>query len=316
MMFFNIFAGFVLLFIGGESLVRGAVKIARDLKISPLIIGVTVVAYGTSSPELLITLQSVLKGFHEIALGNVIGSNIANILLVLGIAAVIYPIKVSKALVRFDLRYVFIASFALLFFVLSGSIGRIEGIIFIFILIVYTISTIKKHGREEVSEMENNPAEIEEQFFFLKVTFPVAIMLVVLGISYLSFGAHILVQGASNLARQFDISESVIAVTIVAIGGSAPELFTSVVAAMRKHSDLAIGNVIGSNLFNILGVLGISGLIRPISVVSTFSGFDIWVMVSAVILLYYFVRKKFVLSRLAGFIFLFFYALYIAFQIL
>lgn len=316
MAFVNILGGFFLLFIGGEMLVRGAITIAKKLNMSKLAIGVTIVAYGTSSPELLITLQAVLNGSHEIALGNVIGSNIANTLLVLGISSIIYAIHVEKELVKFDIRYLITASFALLFFVLTREIGRIEGLIFIAILIVYTVSTLSRHKAHHVQALENLPEEIEEQYYFLKVTNKNAWYFIALGIASLTYGGKILVTGAIILAERFGVSDGVVAVTIIAIGGSAPELATSIVAAIRKHSDIAIGNVLGSNIFNILGVLGISSLVSPIKTTFSIGSFDIWVLAFTSVLLYYFTSKKLSISRLNGVGFLVLYALYIAYQII
>lgn len=311
----QILTGLILLFLGGESLVRGAVKLAQKFNIPRLIIGITVVAYGTSSPELLITLQASLKNLNDIALGNVIGSNIANIFLVLGLVALLNPIIVEKKLIGFDLNYMIVTSFILFAFILTGELNFIKGIIFILILIVYTISTYKRHqsnqGKDIMAEQVN---EIEEQFFFLNLTNKLALILVITGVLMLSLGGHFLVKGASNLALNLGISEAAIAVTIVAIGGSAPELATSIIAAFRKHSDLAIGNVIGSNIFNILGVLGISSLISPISIGVSLAIFDIWVLLFATLLLSHYVNKKKAITFFNGITFLFFYLLYIIWQ--
>lgn len=311
----QILTGLTLLFLGGESLVRGAVKLAQKFNIPRLIIGITVVAYGTSSPELLITLQASLKNLNDIALGNVIGSNIANIFLVLGLVALLNPIIVEKKLIGFDLNYMIVTSFILFAFVLTGELNFMEGVIFILILLVYTISTYKRHqsnqGKDIMAEQVN---EIEEQFFFLNLTNKLALILVITGVLMLSLGGHLLVKGASDLALNLGISEAAIAVTIVAIGGSAPELATSIIAAYRKHSDLAIGNVIGSNIFNILGVLGISSLISPLATNSSLAIFDIWVLLFATLLLTHYVNKKKAITFFNGVTFLFFYLLYIIWQ--
>ncbi|MBT5827925.1 MAG: calcium/sodium antiporter [Alphaproteobacteria bacterium] len=315
MSFIQIFIGLALLFFGGESLVRGAVKLAQKFKLSKLITGITIVAYGTSSPELLITIQASLKGLSDIALGNVIGSNIANIFLVLGLVSILNPINVEKKLISFDLNYLLFASFILFAFIFTGEINYQKGLILLIALVIFTFSTYKRHKvNGESDPMLNQVDEIEEQFYFLNLTNKLAVILVVLGVFMLSFGANILVMGASELALQFGMSEAAIAVTIIAIGGSAPELATSVVAACRKHSDIAIGNVIGSNIFNILGVLGISSLISPIVTNSTLAIFDIWVLLFSSLLLFSFVSKKKLLSRLNGFTFLLFYSLYILWQ--
>jgi cation:H+ antiporter len=310
---FQIIAGFILLLLGGEALVRAAVKIAREYNISKLVIGVTIVAFGTSSPELLITLQASIKESYDIALGNVIGSNIANIFLILGIAAILYPIKVQKELVKFDIHYMIIASIMLFLFVMTGVIGRIEGVILIAILLIYTISTLKRHKNNNNDMIALQVSEVEEQSFF-EISKNMAILLVIVSIIFLGVGAHILVVGASDLARMFGVSEAAIAVTIVALGGSAPELATSVIAAYRKHSDIAVANVVGSNIFNIFAVIGFGALINPIISRSTLSFFDVWVMLFAALLFYSYVRKKYEITRLNGISFCFFYVLYIIWQ--
>jgi len=313
MVFLQIVGGLLLLFLGGEALVRGSVKIAKEYKISKLIIGVTIVAFGTSSPELLITLQAALKESYDIALGNVIGSNIANSFLVLGIAAILYPINVQKELVKFDFHYMLIASLILFLFVMTGVISRIEGFILIAILFVYTLSTLKRHKNNKSDSLAQQVAEVEEQNFF-EVTKKIAFIMLLISVVFLTLGANLLVDGASDLARLFGVSEAAIAVTIVAIGGSAPELATSVIAAYRKHSDIAIANVVGSNIFNILGVMGVSSLVTPIVTRSSLSFFDIWVMLFSAMLLYSFVRKKYIISRINGMVLCVFYALYIIWQ--
>lgn len=327
MIFLQVFSGLLLLFLGGESIVRGAVEIAKKFNLSKALIAVTIVAYGTSSPELLITLKSILTDHNEIALGNVLGSNVANILLVLGLASILCPINVNHDLVKFDMKYLIISSFALLFFILSGLIGRIEALIFLTILLVYTFSTLRRHNKSKEQARIEETEEFEGQLKFKFNTYTATVAFI-LGIIMLTMGSHLLVEGATKLAREFNMSEAVIAVTIVAIGGSAPEIATSVIAAIRKHADIAIGNVIGSNLFNILGVLGISSLIKPIhtsvydistetyTTTSTLAIFDIWVVLFATLILYLFTRKKLLITRCNGIILLFFYGLYIAWQLL
>lgn len=326
MLFLQIFSGLLLLFLGGESLVRGAIEIAKKFNLSKALIAVTIVAYGTSSPELLITLKANLTDHTEIALGNVLGSNITNIFLVLGLAALLSPIHVHKDLVKFDMKYVIISSIALLFFMMSGFIGRIEALIFIVILLIYSVSTLKRHTKGKDESRIEQTEEFEEHLKF-KFNIYSAVIAFIAGIFMLAAGSHILVEGASELARFFNMSEAVIAVTVVSIGGSAPEIATSVIAAYRKHADIAIGNVIGSNIFNILGVLGISSLVKPIptrgydvvsdaySTSSTLAIFDIWVMVFASLLLYYVVKKNLLITRSKGIAFLFCYGLYILWQL-
>ncbi len=314
MVLLQILAGLLLLFVGGEALVRGAVKIAKEYNISKLIIGVTIVAFGTSSPELLITLQATLKGLNEIALGNVVGSNIANSFLVLGIASILFPIKVDKALLRFDMPYMIVASFVLFAFVFTGYINRWESLVLLLILAIYTFTTLRRHKNLKDDAMNSQVDEFEDQFHF-EITHKRAIWMIVLGTIALAVGGDILVSGASKLAVALGVSDAAIAVTIVAIGGSAPELATSTIAAYRKHSDIAIANVIGSNIFNILGVLGLSTLVKPIVTHSTtIVLFDIWVLVFSAMLLFSFSKRKNKISRGNGIVFLIFYAIYISWQ--
>jgi cation:H+ antiporter len=319
----NIIGGLLLLLLGGESLVRGAVKIAHKFNISKALIALTVVAYGTSSPELLITIQASLTNHHEIALGNILGSNIANIFLVLGLAALISPIKVNKDLVRFDMVYLLISAFALALFVLSGVISRIEGVILLSVLLIYSYSTLKRHNDNKDQALLEQVEEFETQVKFTNNLY-IAIIITILGALMLAIGSNILIKGASDLAALYGISEAIIAVTIVAIGGSSPEIVTSIIAAYHKHSDIAIGNVIGSNIFNILGVVGVSSLINPIFTnsyttpeqASNLADFDIWVMLLASLALYYFIKKSFIITRFKAGIFLFLYIIYLSWQYL
>ena len=323
MILFNIIGGLLLLLLGGESLVRGAVKIAHKLNIPKTLIALTIVAYGTSSPELLISIQATLQDHHEIALGNILGSNIANIFLVLGLTAFISPITVNKDLVKFDMKYVLISSFALALFVMTGIIDRIHAIILLTVLIIYSYSTLKRHNNDKDQALTNQTDEFETQFKFSN-NLIIATLSLILGVVMLTAGSNMLIHGASDLAKLYNVSEAIIAVTIVAIGGSSPEIVTCIVAAYRKHSEIAIGNVIGSNIFNILGVMGITSLIKPVytsiytnqNQTSNLAVFDIWVMLCATLILYFFIKKSFTISRTKGAIFLVLYAIYILWQYL
>jgi cation:H+ antiporter len=309
----QIIGGLLLLFVGAEALVRGAVKIAHSFKIPPMLIGLTVIAYGTSTPELLITIKATLKGASDIAIGNVLGSNIANIFLVLGISALIYPIKTNAKLVNFDIRYLFIATIAMMLFFTLGDLNQIEGAFLIVILLTYTYSTFKK-GRDKKSDIIRKQVQEVEEQLDLKLNNIVATIAVIMGFVMLAYGADILVIGATALAQDLGVGEAAIAVTIIAIGGSAPELATSIVAALRKHSDIAIGNVVGSNIFNTLAVLGIGSLIAPIQIAQSFLVFDMWVVLVATLSLFVLVKIKKKISRFSGFVFLTLYIFYISWQ--
>lgn len=316
LIFGQVILGLLLLFVGGELLVRAAVFFAERLKMSKLLIGITIVAYGTSSPELLITIKALMIGSTDIAFGNVVGSNIANILLVLGLAAAVYPIQMERKLVRFDMLFLVMATALLIVFISDHVIKFYEAAFFCVSLVIYTFLTFRlSNSSREHDVLADQVQEIEEQGLMNLNLFTASVLFVV-GIAALMFGADLLVKGASLLAKSYGVSEATIAVTIVAVGGSAPELVTSFISALRKHSDIAIGNVVGSNIFNILGVLGITGMMKPFAVSGTLVLFDIWVVFIVTLLLFMISLFKRSLSRAKGALFLCFYALYVLWQIL
>ncbi|PMG79007.1 sodium:calcium antiporter [Shewanella sp. 10N.286.51.B7] len=250
----SIIGGFVILTIGAEALVRGASQIALKLGLTPLIIGLTIVAFGTSAPELAVSVKSALAGNSGIALGNVIGSNIANIGLILGITALIRPIKIESQMVRRDIPIMIAASLLFWSLLLDGGLSFWDGMLLTCLLIGYlsfSYITADKQSNED-------GLAVNAQSNWLSIA------LIIIGISMLVGGGILFVDGAVAMAKSFGISEVIIGLTIVAIGTSMPELVTSIVAAMKGESDIAIGNVIGSNLFNILGILGVTALIHPI----------------------------------------------------
>ena len=253
----QIIGGFVLLFLGGDWLVDGGVALARRFRISPLVIGMTIVAFGTSAPELLVSLISAIKGSSGIAIGNVVGSNIANIGLILGLTAIIYPIDTNNRKVTANGLIMIFASLLLLAFSMRNGISRVEGIIMFAGLLLFTIISIRK-GRSNQDEISSDPDDKKPMKPLL------ALLLVVISCVMLSFGADFLVDGATSMAKALGVSDKIIGLTIVALGTSLPELAASVAAAIKKEMDISIGNIIGSNIFNILCVLGISASIRPI----------------------------------------------------
>jgi len=248
--------GLTVLVMSGNWLVTGSVQLARYFKISSLVVGLTVVAYGTSAPEMFISVGAALDGAHDIALGNVIGSNIANIGCILAIVALIYPIVIRNKAIAFDLMIMFVVTTLLLVFGLNGVIGFWEGVCFVGILVGYTVWSVVK------SRMNFSSEETE------KVTMKpiLAVLLILVSIVGLYFGSGWFVLGAREIALQWGVSERVIAISVVAIGTSFPELMTSLVAAIRKEADLSIGNIIGSNIFNIAGVLGVTSIIRSLNI--------------------------------------------------
>lgn len=256
--YIKLIGGLILLIISGDYLVRGGVAIATRMKVSPLVIGMTVIAFGTSAPEFLVSLQAAIKGSPEIAIGNVVGSNIANIALILGLTALVYPLRVAQNSMRYDWPAMMVATLLFTWAASEREIMRWEGIIGVAALIGYTIWQIwfsrKNHVHEEEEEVKK-PAPIWMALLFIAGS--------CVGLAY---GADFLIDGASSIAQSMGISERVVGVTVVAFGTSLPELAASLSAAFKKQTDIAIGNIIGSNLFNILSVIGMTAVIRPIPV--------------------------------------------------
>ena len=300
--------GFLLLVIGGEFLVRSSVALSFKFNLSKLVIGMTVVSFATSAPELLVSLQAALDGSSDISLGNVIGSNVANIGLVLGITAIITPIGVSKDFYTVNWPMMMLVSIALYFFLHSGNIlSFTEGLALFVSLIVFLYILIRKAAKENIPIDQ----DIDEA---LSVTsnFKVVAWLII-GASALYFGSEWLVKGAKDMAISIGVSERVISVTMVAIGTSVPELAASVIAALKREKAISLGNLIGSNIFNIASVLGLTAIIQPIAVNSEkILTTDIfWMLAYAVVLLpLIFIGKKFEFGRLKG---LFIFVGYIVF---
>lgn len=300
----HIIGGFIFLLLGGNWLVDGGVAIARRFRISPLVIGMTIVAFGTSAPELLVSLISAIKGSSGIAVGNVVGSNIVNICLILGLTAVISPIVTDKKKVLSNGTVMIAASLLLPLFALNSHISRLEGITLFLGLILFTAISVRK-GRMSGEDLKNQYSD--------KKNLPLkkALLFTIAACGLLAVGADILVDGATKLAQDIGVSDKVIGLTIVALGTSLPELAASVAAAFKKQMDISIGNIIGSNIFNILCVLGISAFIKPISIVNDSFQNDFWWMIGfSVALLILACLKHGRLGRTAGIILLAGYAVY------
>ena len=300
----KLLAGFVLLFFGGDWLVDGGVALARRYRISSLVIGMTIVAFGTSAPELLVSMISAIKGSAGIAMGNVLGSNIANIGLILGLTALICPIETDNRKVIGHGTVMIAASLLLLVFALNNGISRIEGLTLFACLILFTTFSIRK-GRSE--ETQNDVQEGKS------MTVLAAVGLIALSCVMLAFGADILVDGATTIASAMGVSDKVIGLTIVALGTSLPELAASVAAAVKKQMDISIGNIFGSNIFNILCVLGVSTSIKPISLeFPDYMSDFIWMMGFSVFIIIFTTarKKKGRLGKTAGILFLLAYAYY------
>jgi len=303
--------GLVLLTLGGDTLVRGASTAARSLGVSPLLIGLTLVGFGTSTPELVTSLTAAMAGSPGIAVGNVVGSNTANILLILGVAALITPIVVDRAAFRRDGWMLVIASAVCAAAVLAGRIDFIWGAAMLAMLIAYVV--IAYLGERSVHDAERVKYEqISEDAPDARGGLWGGLGLAVLGIALTIGGARLLVDGAVVIARDLGVSDTVIGLTVVAVGTSLPELVTSVVAAVRRHADVALGNIIGSNIYNVLGILGITAMVSPLEIPPEIARVDLWVMLAATALLVVFVRTGLKIVRWEGLALLLAYGGYIA----
>lgn len=295
--FLMITAGLILLFFGGEGLIKGAVSLARNFGLSKLLVSAVIVGFGTSMPEMTVSLGAALKGSSEIALGNVVGSNIANILLIVGIAALISPILLTGKAVRRDVAMMIVASLLLCAMALYGMVGFASGLLMLTGLMAYIIwsywqdrkssGEVAAHIEEDIEGEKHLPVRIAFLYSFA-------------GLGLLVGGAYLLVEGAIALARDFGLSEAVIGLTIVAVGTSLPELATSVVAALRKHSDVIVGNILGSNIFNILAILGITGMVKAIPMTGQIVSLDVWIMLAVALVFSAFLWFGVRLGRVAG----------------
>ncbi len=269
-----------------------------------------IVGFGTSVPELMVSTTAALKGAPNIALGNVVGSNIANVLLILGLSAIFAPIACTRLAIRRDALAVLVASLVLVGLALYGEIGRITGLIMLATLAVY-ISYSYLTERNDSKKDEAFRERIEEDIGKHSIHIWNASIFCIVGLVFLAVGANLLVEGATSLAQKFGISNSIIGLTLVALGTSLPELVTAIVAAYRKHPDVVIGNIMGSNLFNILGILGVTSIITPIPFVGRIADTDVWIMLVVAIALSPVIWTGHRISRLEGAVFLFLYFVYV-----
>jgi cation:H+ antiporter len=292
--------GLVALFFGGEYLVRGASGIARTFRLSPMVIGLTIVGFGTSAPEMLVSVQAALAGQPAIAIGNVLGSNIANILLILGVSAVIAPLLIPLRKIWRDLGFMLLATATIWVMLLDGEVTRIDGLLLFAGLVAFLLTAFLT-GAVEPQEEKADATPV-----WLSTVQTIG------GLVVLVIGARLLVDSATDIARTFGISEAVIGLTIVAVGTSLPELATSVIAAMRKQTEIAVGNVVGSNVFNIFGILGVTALISPIPVADRFAAIDMYWVAGTAIGLTVIAAAMGGLPRLAGALLLAAYGGYLA----
>jgi cation:H+ antiporter len=304
----SLLAGFVLLLGGGEYLVRGAGALALRFGLSHLVVGIIIVGFGTSVPELVASIQAALSGAPGIAMGNVVGSNTANILLILGVGAIIYPVIVSGAAIYRDGVTMVATAALLLFAVWGGQLSTLAGLLFVLLLaayLVYLIYSDRKANGEAAADEDDDDLPKPSKSIWLDIA------MVAGGTAAVVAGGKLLVDGAISVAQAFDVSDEVIGLTLVAIGTSHPELATSIMAALRKHSDIALGNVLGSNVYNILGIAGITALIKPIPVSAHMVKVDIPVMIAVSVALFVLavVVRRF--GKRVGYAFLAGYAVYI-----
>lgn len=295
--------GLLILLVGGKLLVDGASSLALNFGLSQGFIGLTIVAFGTSAPELLVSLNAALDGKSDIAIGNVIGSNIANISLVLGISAIVFPIKISSSVFKVDYIVLIISSVIFYFLSLNGIISRFEGFILLLILILINFYFFFKLGKEDLNELVSDlilPLPKWKSMSFL-----------ILGIFGLYFGADLFVENSIEIASLFGVSERIIGITVIAIGTSLPEMATSIIAALNKKTDIALGNILGSNIMNILSIIGATAAISPIPVSEGFLNQDFYWMLGLTIVLFPILKSGDRVSRIEGVFLLAAYCTYI-----
>lgn len=307
MVYILLIVGLLILLIGGKYLVDGASGIAGKLGLSPGLIGLTVVSFGTSAPELLVSVTAALKGASDIALGNVIGSNISNITLVLGISAVVFPIALPKSVIKLDYAFTLIVS--ILFFILAfnGIISLVDGLILLVLLVLINIYFFKT-----IARIPDDPDDVDIQKL-KSIPMYKSILFILGGIAGLYWGSEMFVENAIVIAQQFGISDRIIGVTVIAIGTSLPELATSILAALKKQTDIALGNILGSNLMNILAIIGVTAVIKPITVSQIFLSNDFLWMLGFTLLLLPIIITKLRITRWEGGILFGGYLLYLYF---
>ena len=302
------FLGLFLLLISGDFLVKGAIQLSNRLGVSALLVSLTVVAFGTSAPELIVAIKATLSGSPGLALGNVVGSNIANILLVLGLPTLIMGLKNNIADAKRSFGFMIVASVLFIVFGLSGSFSWIYGVVLLSLLAFFLFDTFRQNSKKTLNKTLNS--EILESQQKISHSWWTITLFLILGVIGLPLGADLLVTNASALAKGYGVSDAIVGLTLVAIGTSLPELATTFIAFVRKKAEVVLGNLIGSNIFNLLAIIGITSLISPVPVDPTFIKFDFWVMLGASALIAPFILLNIQFNRLSGFLFV---ALYISY---
>ena len=313
MEYVQLLAGLLILIAGGEALVKGAVGIARKLHISTLVIGMTIVSFGTSAPELLVAIKAALMDKPDITVGAIIGSNISNITFILGITAMVIPITVNRDSIAIDWPIMMLTYLLFYLMIVNEVLGRIEGLLLFGFLIFFgswLIMRSRKKTKKNLKDLGQIHLKTRPIVYLQYAAF------IILGCIGLIFGADMFLDGADDIARHFGISERVIGLTLVAFGTSLPELITSLVAALRRHEDIGIGNLIGSNIFNLLSILGITSMIKPITVNLLFIHMDfLWMLVGSVLIFpMMFFRRK--IGRIDGVLLTIFYLAYVYFVLI
>lgn len=308
--FLFLFLGIALLTVGGEALIRGSLAAAKRLGVSPLLSGLVIVGFGTSAPELVVSVNAAIDGRPDIAIGNVVGSNIGNILLILGVCALITPLAVKPLALRRDAVTVVAASLLFLVLVGGSALARVDAAIFLCALAAYLGWAYWSERFHAAPSGELHQAEAEELSTVPMSVLWIAIA-VILGLLLLIAGSQVLLIGAIGIAAYFGVPEAVVGLTLVAVGTSLPELSISVIAAIRRHADVAVGNILGSNIFNLLGILGVSALLQPLPVHPRILHFDQWVMLGTSLLLLLFLYTGRRLSRAEGGVLLVGYGIYV-----
>lgn len=302
--------GLITLIVSGELLVRGAVGVALKFNLPTLVIGMTIVSFGTSAPELLVSLKAALEGHPELSIGNVVGSNVANIALVLGLTTIILPITVKRTTSRVDWPIMMFATILFYIFSLNNNLEWYEGLFFVMALAGFNYYMFWKARKDnENEELDMDVEQVKKSNIFLNI------FLIVAGSVGLAFGANWLLDGAVEIASGFGVSEHIIGVTIVAFGTSVPELITSIVAAVKKHSDISVGNLIGSNIFNIFGVLGITSLVKEVPVTDHVLNADAYWLLGISFMVFPLMIIGHKIDRLRGFMLFAAYSVYIYFVV-
>lgn len=286
MAYITLVAGLILLALSGDALVRGAVSAAERLHVPSIIVGLTIVAMGTSAPELVVSLEAALRGAPGLAIGNALGSNISNILLVLGVPAIIVPILFIQSGIRRSTGFMIGAALVLYALAFDGTLTRLDGLVLLALLAVYLVYSgyIARRSRRETLEADFLDTETDAVFTTQQI-----LMLIVFGIVGLALGGKMTTEGAMGVARELGVASGAVGLTVVALGTSLPELAATVAAAIRRHESLAIGNVVGSNVFNMLGILGFTSVVTPLAVPPEMLRFDFWIMIGTAVLLVPFV---------------------------